>query len=375
MSISFAFIFYFSLIFSLILLILSKIGDRYISTLMNSAESSEPMDNPESFQCPFGTQQSEQSLIECRTYLCTDTTELIDLCAEEGLFLKPIARLSVTIQLPQLQSGQSISNWELSEKIRELIRPDIFPSSSTLKAVRSTPDYVRFEIDLDNRAQLEKFKIMINEKRIKLVGFQEAFRVRASSAKLPFPDRFDWERFFRDHARQVDETKPGQRPDTVYLSDLPVRWFQGRRRKRREPDSLLESWQPDEAVVRRVFETFGHIRALDMPTLDPSRRQRALYDSGDWKPVKNQEKRLGRRSRHAVPNQSSQEDEEQQFHDPVRDENPALAVTTFDLYVQFREYVSFDKCLNTFRNRKLVYCGSNGSVYFAFIRVSFILIL
>lgn len=312
---------------------------------MNIVESANPKDNQSSSFCSGEPLQSKQPTTAPGTYLCTDTTELIDLCAEEGLFLKPIARLSVTIQLPQLQAGQSISNWELSEKIRELIRPDVFPSISTLRAVRSTPEYVRFEIDLDNRAQLEKFKIIINEKRIKLAGFPEAFRVRASNAKLPFPDRLDWERFFRDHARQVDETKPGQRPDTVYIADLPVRWFQGRRRRRMN-GSLLESWQPDEAVVRRVFETFGHIRAIDIPVLDPSRRQRALYNAGGWKPVQDQS------GPGKLP--SREETKERAFHDAIRDENPALAVTTFDLYIQYREYVSFDKCMNTFRNRKLV---------------------
>ena len=337
---------------------------------MKSVESSKQKEYQESSECFVEPHPSDQPSTAPGTFLCTDTTELIDLCAEEGLFLKPIARLSVTIQLPQLQAGQSISNWELSEKIRELIRPDVFPSASILKAIRTTPEYVRFEVDLDNRAQLEKFKVMINEKRTKLAGFPESFRVCASSAKLPFPDRFEWERFFRDHARQVDETKPGQRPDTVYLADLPVRWFQGRRRRRRVDGSRLESWQPDEAVLRRVFETFGHIRALDIPMLDPSRRQRALYDAGGWKPLKNQAR--DRLSRHAVCKQSPLEGDEQQFEDPVLEGNPALAVTTFDLYVQFREYVSFDKCMNTWRNRKLVYCGSDGNVYFAFIRVPFI---
>ena len=49
------------------------------------------------------------------TSVCNDTTEAIVLNAEMSLYLKPIAKVHMSVQLPQLKSGgKAISNWEVS---------------------------------------------------------------------------------------------------------------------------------------------------------------------------------------------------------------------------------------------------------------------
>ncbi len=49
------------------------------------------------------------------TSLCTDTSDAVELFEPQGLWLKPIAKVNVSVQLPQLKSpGKSISNWEVS---------------------------------------------------------------------------------------------------------------------------------------------------------------------------------------------------------------------------------------------------------------------
>ena len=57
-----------------------------------------------------------------------------------------------------------------------------------------------------------------------MIGFYEALKVRAGEAKLDFPVRHDWDSFFRD-AKNMNELRAGERPDTLYLAQLPVRWF------------------------------------------------------------------------------------------------------------------------------------------------------
>ena len=59
---------------------------------------------------------------------CFDTKDVLDLFKPSGLFLKPISRLNVSVQLPQLKkSGAKISNWEVMEKIKEMAKPFNFP--------------------------------------------------------------------------------------------------------------------------------------------------------------------------------------------------------------------------------------------------------
>ena len=48
------------------------------------------------------------------TSLCNDTGEAVSLNAEASLYLKPIAKVHVSVQLPQMKSGgKAISNWEV----------------------------------------------------------------------------------------------------------------------------------------------------------------------------------------------------------------------------------------------------------------------
>ena len=58
-----------------------------------------------------------------------DTTELVELYEPLGLYLKPLARINITVKLPSLKDpGQAISNWDLMERIKKLIHPLHFSS-------------------------------------------------------------------------------------------------------------------------------------------------------------------------------------------------------------------------------------------------------
>ena len=59
---------------------------------------------------------------------------------------------------------------------------------------------------------------------IKLSGFTELLKIRAAEAKPVFPSRHDWDSFFRNN-KAMNEMKPGERPDTIYLKNLPTKWF------------------------------------------------------------------------------------------------------------------------------------------------------
>ena len=96
-------------------------------------------------------------------------------------------------------------------------------------------------------------------------------KVRAAEAKVSFPSRHDWDSYFRD-AKNMNEMKPGERPDTIHIKDLPTRWFSSKQTEREESELT-----PSEEIVRQVFQTFGQIRCIDIPMLDPYRKEVRSY--------------------------------------------------------------------------------------------------
>jgi len=59
--------------------------------------------------------------------VCSDTSDAVELLEAQGLYVKPVAKLNISVQLPQLKSpGASISNWEVMEKLKKMIKPDSF---------------------------------------------------------------------------------------------------------------------------------------------------------------------------------------------------------------------------------------------------------
>ena len=105
----------------------------------------------------------------------------------------------------------------------------------------------------------------LDMKTIKLSGFHEVLKVRAAESKQPFPTRQDWDTFFTDN-KAMNEMKAGERPDTIHLQNLPTKWFINRQDK-----SGVAKDVPSEYVLKKVFGTFGEIRAVDIPMLDPYR--------------------------------------------------------------------------------------------------------
>jgi len=75
-------------------------------------------------------------------------------------------------------------------------------------------------------------------------------QVRAVENKMDFPTRHDWDSFFRD-AKDMNETLPGERPDTIHLEGLPCRWFS--HKDSQYPD------RPSEEVLSAVFQAFGKV--------------------------------------------------------------------------------------------------------------------
>lgn len=248
-----------------------------------------------------------------------DTSEAVELCPPYGLYLKPITKMTISVALPQLkQPGKSISNWEVMERLKGMVHSHQF---STLRISKSTMDFIRFEGEVENKSLVKSFLACLDGKTIKLSGFSDILKVRAAEFKIDFPTRHDWDSFFRD-AKDMNETLPGERPDTIHLEGLPCKWFALK-------DSGSE--KPSEEVLVRVFEKFGEIRNVDIPMLDPYR-----------------EEMTGRN-----------------FHTFSFGGH-----LNFEAYVQYREYVGFIQAMSALRGMKLMYKGEDGKAVACNIKVS-----
>ncbi|XP_032879228.1 A-kinase anchor protein 17A isoform X1 [Amblyraja radiata] len=249
-----------------------------------------------------------------------DTSEAVELFAPQGLFLKPIAKLTISVSLPQLkQPGKSISNWEVMERLKCMVHPEQF---ATLRVSKSTMDFVRFEGEVENKNMVKTFLSKLDAKTIKLSGFTDTLKVRAAEVKIDFPTRHDWDSFFRD-AKDVNETLPGERPDTIHLEGLPCKWF-----ALKNPSSE----KPSDSILRSVFESFGKIRNVDIPMLDPYR-----------------EEMTGKN-----------------FHTFSFGGH-----LNFEAYVQYQEYIGFVKAMDALRGMKLLYKGDDAKAVACSIKVTF----
>lgn len=132
---------------------------------------------------------------------------------------------------------------------------------------------MRLDAEIEDRSQLKTVLSRLDGNSIKLSGYSESAKVRASEAKDNFPKRHDWDSYFRD-ARNMDEKKAGERPDTLHISNLPIRWFCPRHQ---END---ENVKPSESIFRRIFEKFGQVRAVDIPICDPFRKDMKSHMTG-----------------------------------------------------------------------------------------------
>ncbi|KER33703.1 hypothetical protein X801_05018 [Opisthorchis viverrini] len=322
--------------------------------------------------------------------------ELRVLAKAYNLYLKPIARVNLTVQLPTLHdtSGQirSFTTWEVIEKLRQLC-PGILSPPTNIRVLRTTREFVRLIAELECKADVKRVVTSLDSQYIKLSGFPQNLHVRASEASPDCPRRHDWESFFRD-AEDMDETKPGERPDTLLISGLPVRWFAQSsvldvNKEIPLPDQKLD--RPNPSVVKAVFENFGAVRVVDIPMLDPVQNPSCVDEYLD---------ELGglpsthARSTESIKNDSPEEtvggfgkigpDTISVVTNDVRvlsripdsiinatlgsvspDEqsksSSTLSPLTFEAYIQYSDYTGFTKAMEGLRGQKLVYAPEHAT--------------
>lgn len=174
-----------------------------------------------------------------------------------GLFLKPEARAWIEVKLPEIKStGAAVSNWEVMEKIKTLSQPEEFV---TLRVVNYSRELVQFEGELDSVRAMRKVLLLLHGKSMKLSGFSEVLKIKAKQLQPPYPTRAEWEEYFESRGTSsFEDGRPGERPDTIRVKNLPVKWF----------TSKTSDGRPCLKVLAQAFQKFGVVRQVGL--FDPT---------------------------------------------------------------------------------------------------------
>ena len=168
-----------------------------------------------------------------------------------GLYLKQIALIFIEVRLPEIRNpGVTVSNWEVMEKIKAQSQPEEYEN---LRVILSTRELIRFEGEFKSKRALRKCILLLNGKSLKLKGFSDPLKMKAHESDPACPKKQDWEDYFVDKGVECfDEGRPGERPDTVHVQGLPIRWFV----------STTSGDKPCPHMVTQAFQKFGKVRQV-----------------------------------------------------------------------------------------------------------------
>lgn len=240
-----------------------------------------------------------------------------------GLFLKPEARVWIEVKLPEIKdSGTSISNWEVMEKIKALSKPVEF---QTLRVVNYSRELIHFEGELDSVRNLRKIVLLLHGKSMKLSGFSELLKLKAKQLQSPVPSKAEWEEYFQSRGVSTfEDGRPGERPDTVKIAGLPVKWFV----------SKTSDGRPCPKVLLQAFQKFGPVAQV------------GIYDPTSAAA-------LGRK-----------EDSFSSF-------GPGSRLFYFEAYIQYDKYSGFIAAMNALRGMAVLRLEDGGKEAVARVTVNF----
>lgn len=205
--------------------------------------------------------------------------------------------MTITVQLPKLKlPGQCLSTTEVIAKLKQKALPHEFKA---LAVSKTTLEFIRFEGEVSSKMVMELVISKLNRIELKTSGFTEVLKVKCAPLKIG-TSKYEWETYFRDNP-QIDEKKAGYRPDTIHVTNLPVKCFGGNR--------------PKTDILLQVFSSFGEIRRFHVPLLD----EIEMGSNNSFKKFSHSES-------------------------PV-----------FDAFIMYKDYVAFVKAMESLSGMKLVH--------------------
>ena len=199
-------------------------------------------------------------------------TEEILVNSRLQLFLKPLTRLHIVVTLPEIKlSAMSVSNWEIMEKLKTLVKPEPF---EFLNVVNLSRESVTLEAEFSSVKAMRRSIPLLSGQRFKHSNFTDLLSIKIVTFDTVAPVKTEWEAIFRDKGMISFQTSPpGDRPDTIRLENLPIAWFS------ETVDPINNRLIPSTKILREAFERFGGIRRVEIIADAPPSEDGANFNS------------------------------------------------------------------------------------------------
>ena len=206
---------------------------------------------------PMAMALGAPKLVQSQIIPTLSETEEILVNSRLQLFLKPLTRLHIVVTLPEIKlSAMSVSNWEIMEKLKTLVKPEQF---EFLNVVNLSRESVTLEAEFSSVKAMRRSMPLLSGQRFKHSNFTDLLSVKVVTFDTVAPIKNEWEAIFRDKGMISFQTSPpGDRPDTIRLENLPIAWFS------ETVDPINNRLIPSTKILREAFERFGGIRRVEI---------------------------------------------------------------------------------------------------------------
>ncbi|XP_053329864.1 A-kinase anchor protein 17B-like [Spea bombifrons] len=190
-----------------------------------------------------------------------DTSEAVELNAAHRLYLKPKAKLVITVILPEEQDlCRPIASWEIIEQLKNLVDPYDF---SFIKVTKTTKEFVRVESETDTKILAELFTEKLNGQKLQISSLNEPLSVEVTESPTDSPPSQELLSLLIEQD-QEDLIENDLFPPCIHVDGLPCKWFS---------PWISGAEKPSEEILKVTFEKYGRITQIDIPMLDPYREE------------------------------------------------------------------------------------------------------
>ncbi|XP_056393750.1 A-kinase anchor protein 17B-like isoform X2 [Hyla sarda] len=189
-----------------------------------------------------------------------DDSEAVELSTTYHLYLKPKAKLIISIILPEeTEQCRPISNRDILEELKNLVAPNHF---SSLKVSKTTKEFIRIEGETDTKQLAQNCLEKLNGQSLPISCLPQPLLMGVTEAPVDLPSNDNTKKLLNEIQADLEDNAENNIPPCIHLEGLPCKWFFA---------LDLNTEKPSEEILRSTFEKFGNIVNIDIPMLDPYR--------------------------------------------------------------------------------------------------------
>ena len=144
-----------------------------------------------------------------------------------GIRLVPVTHVSIVLrEMYGVSLSQSVSAWDITEFLRGAFSDSVFDVLIQAESVQRMRIMDSEEITVSFFTTLDSAESVVCSLDGRQTGISSRNVLVSASIVPPLPAQDEWEAAFHCHSEEeFSSLLPGCRPDTVVLSDIPIRWL------------------------------------------------------------------------------------------------------------------------------------------------------